>query len=700
MACDPSVFRCPWGDNNPALANALLDGLLPTSGSEDLRSFDWYHLWHLSHAELATLNVATPVVAVAAAPDGGDVAIATNAGEVRLYDKNGQFKQDLSGGPFILLAFSGTSELVGLADRGWTRIWDLGRPGEFKDDQSTDPESRATLALPTEGYCDDNGWLAHVSILKPMLALLAEGRAVVAHSKSLLLRFSVGGRHAIPNPGDQTTAIAISPGAERFASITGDGLIMITETDDASNWVEIGRQSGAIITAAFSPDGHQLATGAVNGEIALWNVDPRKLVRTFPSPEPTAAISSLVFSSDGMMLAAGTSDPFNYNSATPGRVVVWKVQSSGMRIFRGHSARVSSLAFVAKSHILMSGSDDGTARLWDADKDEVMTLEKPEPRRVFATAVSSDGHRVVTGSEGLGSGDPGDVDIWDVPSRRRERVLRGHTGPVEAVALTNKGTVASAGTDGTVRLWNADTGDSGGVLTTDPLFPIFTIAVDAAEKRLAAGGGNYSTGGVVQIWNLETRRPEPVNRRLSVPIRSLAFSPTGNYLMVGAGSENPTLARTLDLLSLSPNTGVEALMGFSIAIRSLAISPSGRTLAVGWNDRDKPGNIQLWSLDPIRDAGLLSGHIQMVNSLAFSPDGRALISGSGAGLTHHAGEIKVWDLELMQERATIARLSKPVYAITLSSDGRTLVAATGDHTVSIWQVSSASDVAKEKTVPN
>ena len=88
----------------------------------------------------------------------------------------------------------------------------------------------------------------------------------------------------------------------------------------------------------------------------------------------------------------------------------------------------------------------------------------------------------------------GDVDVWDVQSRKRLRTLREHTGDVSAVMLNTDGTIISASTDGSIRLWSADADTPRAVLETRPMFPIYGIAVDPERKRLVAAGGLIRRG--------------------------------------------------------------------------------------------------------------------------------------------------------------------------------------------------------------
>jgi len=178
----------------------------------------------------------------------------------------------------------------------------------------------------------------------------------------------------------------------------------------------------------------------------------------------------------------------------------------------------------------VSGSADRTAKLWDASTDpSVVVLNKPENRRLFAVAVSADGRTVVTGSEGQMTGSAGDVDVWDVQSRKRLRTLRGHTGDVSAVMLNMDGTIISASTDGSIRLWSADDDTPRAVLETRPMFPIYGIAVDPERKGLVAAGGLIRRG-MVQIWDLETLRPGTVIEGLTKPIWAIALSADGHTL--------------------------------------------------------------------------------------------------------------------------------------------------------------------------
>ena len=197
---------------------------------------------------------------------------------------------------------------------------------------------------------------------------------------------------------------------------------------------------------------------------------------------------------DGSWLATGDGD---------GTVRIWDAATGRQRAaMTGHTSTITAVAVAPDGSWLASGSLDKTVRIWDAATGRQRAVLAGHSNAVRAVAVTPDGswlairrrgrdgadlgrgHRRGTGRpdwphpgcDGGGSvggrqrlatgGSDGTVRIWDAATGEERAVLTGHTGGVKAVAVAPDGSwLASGGDDATVRIWDAATGEQRAVLT-------------------------------------------------------------------------------------------------------------------------------------------------------------------------------------------------------------------------------------------
>ncbi|WP_433273751.1 hypothetical protein ACQPZF_19890 [Actinosynnema sp. CS-041913] len=548
----------------------------------------------------------------------------------------------------VALHRDGRTLVTGSAD-GTARIWDIARPHR--------PVESATLARhlgPVTSVATD-----------PRRRIVATGSA-----DHTLLLWDIGDatrpKHlatVIDHVG-RVDAVAFSPDGTLLASVGADRTLRLHDVTDPGfpqRVAAVGGQVDAMVALAFSPDGRTLAASGWGDRVLLWDLADLAAPRELPGH--TGSVVAVAFSPDGGTLASASQDQ---------TVRLWRTRDFTERAMLPHDDVVRAVAFSPDGRTLATAGNDRIARLWSLDGDgggrELMTLTG-HTGFVAAVAFRDEG-TLITGSEDH------TARLWTVPGP----VLAGHTDSVYGLAIHPDGrTVATAGRDRTVRLWDVSDAEHPRQTAVATAHPDIVRSVEfSMDGKVLATTSHDRT---VRLWRVaggHLRRLSTLDDRSGVMVAA-AFSPDGRTL---ATASEDGIARLWDITDPGAPRLLAEMIDHTDKVVAVAFSPDGRGLATGSADR----TARLWDTSDRgvpRRVAVLIDHVGTVTSVRYSPDGRLLATASA---DRTVGLWDIGDPDRPRRIALAAGHTDAVYSAVFRPDGRLLATASADRTVRLWDL--------------
>ncbi len=421
-------------------------------------------------------------------------------------------------------------------------------------------------------------------------------------------------------------------------------------------------QPGRGQRAAFRPDGKAVLTGGLHGNSELWDPASGELIARVDHDEPLEAVA---FSPNNKRMALAVGEHVEMRETQRGR---------RLRILEGHKGKVRAVAFSPDSRTVLTGSEDGTARLWDAASGKPHGAALVHTRPVIAVAFRpGSAAEVATGCE------DGKARFWNLVTGKRRGVLLKHADRVTALVFHRDGGVLLTGCwDGTAQRWDAATGARIG----QPLrHASKVVAVDFSPDGATLLTGSYDH--TAQLWDARTGEPIGAPLLHQFGVMSAVFSPDGKSVLTGCWGDSARLWR------VPPRPGLRLVLAHPKTVYSVAFSPDGKTVATGSVDR----RFRIWDAVTGKNRGEFLAAAGTVHSLAFSPDGKILATActqqpSRARRRPAASQIQLWQIQTYRQDGPPLTHASGVRALAFGADSKTLLAGSRSGPISLWDLAA------------
>ena len=408
-----------------------------------------------------------------------------------------------------------------------------------------------------------------------------------------------------------------------------------------------------------------LALAAVMGLLSIWAVTNRNEAIVAKNKAEERLYRSQV------LQAANYAKEKNFSSATEAlldaperfRNFEWgyllKKVNPQLTLLEGFNASIYSVAYSPDNSILVTGSEDATARIWNSRDGRLLHILKGHNNVIEAVAFSPSGEHIATGS-----GDK-TVRIWNAKDGKNIAVLKGHEDEINSIVFDSAGDrLVSTSFDKTARIWNLGIGKQTAILGGHSDF--LENAIFAPDGKQIA---TLTENRKVRIWDADSGKLVRTIEEHLTPL-TVIFGTTE------PATNNPANHRDEDS-SHKPSTLLEE---FDAVLESEAFTPDEHRIVTVFDD----GSARIWDQNNTSTNTKLEGHTGQIYSVAISPNGKQAITSSVDK------SLRIWDITRGKQTGSIENLVSGIWSVSFSRDGKQICIGLHDNRV---QIRNAADMA-------
>jgi len=267
-----------------------------------------------------------------------------------------------------------------------------------------------------------------------------------------------------------------------------NGSFSIYSMNNFENKYSLKISEAKISSLSINPSGKWIAFGSKYlNQLFVWEWKSESYI--YKQQGHMNDINIIAYSPEGGQLASGAED---------GRIKIFDISSSNCLItFMDHTAKVTGLQYALnKSNVLVSSSLDGTIRAYDLIKyKNFRIMTTPKQTQLICCSVDYSGEIVAAGSL-----DTYNIFVWSLKTGDLIDVLNGHTAPVSCLAFSHINDILISGSwDNTVKMWELYT-KKGISETYEHNSKITAVALSPNDKEVAVSTLN----GELYTWDIET----------------------------------------------------------------------------------------------------------------------------------------------------------------------------------------------------